>query len=111
MVSNNGLYPDLQEWQGRYLTANLDYPQLSGQDVWPFPEVQGLLAVSTALACVAPLKEYFRGGRLTENWVKSDAFHNLGTMHVHMFNSKISQCLGEGMMCLFHRGWGNGTRG
>ncbi len=34
------------------------------------------------------------------------AFHNLVTVQVRMFNGEVAQYLGDGVMCLFHRGCG-----
>lgn len=34
------------------------------------------------------------------------AFHNLVTVQVRVFNGEVSQYLGDGVMCLFHRGRG-----
>lgn len=38
------------------------------------------------------------------------AFHNLITVHVRMFNGEVVQYLGDGVMCLFHRGRGELSR-
>ena len=35
------------------------------------------------------------------------AFHNLVTVQVRMFNGEVAQYLGDGVMCLFHRGCGD----
>lgn len=58
MASNNGLYPEPQDWDGRYLTANLNYPETAGLNAWPFSDGGGPLDVAGAPAYANRLKEH-----------------------------------------------------
>ncbi len=58
MASNNGLYPQPQDWNGRYLTANLAYPETSGPNAWPFSDAGGALSVADAPAYARRLQEH-----------------------------------------------------
>lgn len=58
MASNNGLYPDANQWPGRYLIANLDYPSGAGLNAWPFSQSTGPLTTTDAPRYAARLKAH-----------------------------------------------------
>lgn len=58
MASNNGLYPEPGDWSGRYLTANMAYPDTSGLNAWPFSDASGALSAATAPAYAQRLKQH-----------------------------------------------------
>ncbi|WP_199259720.1 hypothetical protein [Paracoccus binzhouensis] len=57
LASNNGLYPS-DNWRGRFLLANLDYPGQPEQPGWPFRETAGPLSQKTAPAYALRLKAH-----------------------------------------------------
>lgn len=56
LASNNGLYPG-DNWRGRFLLANLDYPDQT-QPGWPVAETAGPLDLQAAPAYAARLKAW-----------------------------------------------------
>lgn len=65
LASNNGLYPgpagpyiDSLDWGGGYLTANLSYPEVDGENAWPVKMTPGALNAKDAQAYAYRLKAH-----------------------------------------------------
>jgi len=54
-TSNNGLYPTSDNYSGRFLTANLNYPSKPGANDWPIDKSNGPLSVENASEYAARL--------------------------------------------------------
>lgn len=58
MASNNGLYPEPEEYEGRFLLSNLDYPSDPPSHRWPLGGGVGQLTTENAGQYALALKAY-----------------------------------------------------
>lgn len=58
MASNNGLYPTAEEYSGRYVLSNLDYPDTPVDNAWLTRTGQAPLTTETAEGYVMALKAH-----------------------------------------------------